>query len=226
MKNKDTLSEFKLNLIGIIGKILINGLFLSTDIKVKGYDNIRHIIESHRLIFATWHSRMLIYPYLYQGINGAALVSQHKDGEIATRIIEKMGIEGFRGSTTKGGVRALVKMIKALKEEDRMSLITTDGPKGPRFTVQPGIISLARKTGYPIIPTIYSAKKIKIFSSWDRFILPFPFTVCRVSYGDPMYIPKQTSKDEEKQHVDILEQTLRRLTVENDAYFGHEIVST
>ncbi len=217
-------SEFKFNLLGNIGKVLINLWFITIKIEVKNFGNVRHIIESNRLIFATWHSRMLIFSYLYKGANGAVLVSQSKDGNIASKILEKMGNEAFRGSTTRGGGRALVKLIKALKEKNRISLITTDGPQGPRFKVQPGIIALAKKTGYPILPATYSGKRIKIFSSWDRFILPYPFTTCRVSYGRPVYIPKDAGKGEEKEYLESVEKELQQLTFNGDSYFGHRIL--
>ncbi len=223
MDKKRKFSEFKFSLIGTIGKVLINLWFITIKIELKNFENVRHIIESNRLIFATWHSRILILSYLYKGANGAVLVSQSKDGEIASRILKKMGNEAFRGSTTRGGGRALVKLIKVLKEKDRISLITTDGPQGPRFKVQPGIVALAQKTGYPILPVTYSGKRIKIFTSWDRFILPYPFTICRVSYGSPIYIPKDAGKKEEKEYLESVEKELQQLTLDGDAYFGHQI---
>jgi lysophospholipid acyltransferase (LPLAT)-like uncharacterized protein len=221
MKNK--LSEIKFNLAGILGKLVIDLLFLTMKIEFAGFENVKQIFHSQKLIGAIWHSRILLISYLYKGLNGAVLVSQSKDGEFTARILQKQGYETIRGSTTKGGLRAIAELIKKLKQTQRMSAIIPDGPQGPRFKVQPGVITLAKKTGYPIIPITYSGKKIKVFSSWDRFILPYPFTTCRVVYGNPVYVSEYADKDEEEKCRIRLEKELCRITFDADHYFGHEI---
>ena len=112
--------------------------------------------------------------YIFSGWDGAILVSRSNDGEIIARILQRQGHETIRGSTAKGGLRALATLIKRLKARPRPGVIIPDGPQGPRFKVQPGVIILAKKTGYPIIPVTYSARWMKVFKSWDRFILPCP----------------------------------------------------
>ncbi|MCG2830590.1 MAG: hypothetical protein L6302_06025, partial [Desulfobacteraceae bacterium] len=99
-----------------------------------------------------------------------------------------------------------------------------DGPQGPRFKVKLGIIILARETGYPILPFSYSAKKMKVFSSWDRFILPYPFTKCLGIYGNPLFVPKDADKDDLMRYRNLLEKELNRLTLEADSYFKRKIV--
>lgn len=223
MEQQTRFSEIKLTLIGIIGKVLIDLLFLSIRIKRDGFERVREVAESEKVIYAIWHSRMVLFSYLYKGVSGITLVSESKDGEIATRIIHQQGNKAFRGSTTRGGPRALVKMIKALKEKDRVAFLTVDGPQGPRCRVQPGVIALAKKTGYPILAASYSGKKIKVFSSWDRFVVPFPFTKCRVVYGSPLIVPKDADKEEEKRCLVKLENELNQITDEADQFFGHYI---
>jgi lysophospholipid acyltransferase (LPLAT)-like uncharacterized protein len=162
--------------------------------------------------------------YLYKGWNGVAIVSQSEDGEIIARILEKQGQEPIRGSTTRGGIRALAKQIRRLEESVRPGAVIPDGPQGPRFKAQPGVIVLAKKTGYPIVPVSYSAKKIKIFNSWDRFILPYPFTRCLAVYGEPIYVPKDVDSDGVNMYRLRLEQDLCRITFEADQQCGHTIV--
>jgi lysophospholipid acyltransferase (LPLAT)-like uncharacterized protein len=152
------------------------------------------------------------------------MVSKSKDGELAARIIQKQGHEAVRGSTKKGGLHALSILIKKIKEENKPGLIVPDGPQGPRCKVQPGIVILAKKTGYPIVPFSYSAKKIKIFASWDRFILPLPFTKCRAVYGAPIYVPQDADKNEKKKRLMLLENELNRITSDVDRYYGHNIL--
>jgi lysophospholipid acyltransferase (LPLAT)-like uncharacterized protein len=166
---------------------------------------------------------VLLFSYLYKWWHGVALVSQHQDGEFIARILQQQAHETIRGSTTRGGLRALAKMIKYMKETSKPGIIIPDGPQGPRFKVQPGIITLARKTGFPIIPISYSAKKAKIFSSWDRFMFPYPFTDCRVIYGNPFYIPADSSRNEERDWQHRLEEEMCRITREVDRHFGHHI---
>jgi len=153
------------------------------------------------------------------------MVSRSDDGEIIARIIEKQGHEAVRGSTGKGGMRALNQIIRKLRERTRPGVIIPDGPQGPRYRVQPGVVLLAKKTGYPIIPVSYSAKKIKVFASWDRFILPYPFTACRMIYGEPLTVPENSDTEKEEAYRLRLENELRRITLKADQYYGHDIMS-
>ena len=223
VKQKNRISEIKWNLVGILGKLLIDFLFNTMKIEREGFERVKPIISSGKVIFAVWHSRMLLFAYLCKGLNGTAMVSRSKDGEIVARVIQRQGHEVVRGSTRRGGLQALSRLIKKVKEENRPCLIVPDGPQGPRSRVQPGIIILAKKTGYPIVPISYSARKIKVFASWDRFILPFPFTKCRAIYGDPVYVPQNTDENEGKKHLMLLENELNRITFDVDRHYGHNI---
>jgi lysophospholipid acyltransferase (LPLAT)-like uncharacterized protein len=218
------ISEIKWNLVAVFGKLLIDLLFSTMKIEREGLEKVKPIISSGKVIFAVWHSRMLLFSYLCKGLNGTAMVSKSKDGELAARIIQKQGHEAVRGSTKKGGLHALSILIKKIKEENKPGLIVPDGPQGPRCKVQPGIVILAKKTGYPIVPFSYSAKKIKIFASWDRFILPLPFTKCRAVYGAPIYVPQDADKNEKKKRLMLLENELNRITSDVDRYYGHNIL--
>ncbi|MBN1931223.1 MAG: lysophospholipid acyltransferase family protein [Desulfobacterales bacterium] len=223
MRNKKDPIEIKWNLIGILGKLFIDLLFFTTRIESVGLENLLPIIQSKKFIFAFWHSRILLVSYIYKNYNGATLVSQSKDGEIIAQILQRQGHQTIRGSTSKGGLRALACLIKEIKGKQKPGAVIPDGPRGPRFKAQPGVITLAKKTGYPILPVSYSAKKIKIFQSWDRFILPYPFTTCRFVYGHPLYVPQAADKDTEKQYLIRLENELCRITCAGDRYFGHNI---
>jgi lysophospholipid acyltransferase (LPLAT)-like uncharacterized protein len=216
-------NEVKYYLIGILGKLIIDLLFLTSKIDIIGEEKVAAIINSKKYIFAFWHSRLLLISYIHKMKNVLVLVSQSKDGEIISRILLRQGQATVRGSSTRGGIRAMAGMIKDLKETGRPGCVTPDGPQGPRFKVKPGIISIAQKTGYAIVPITYSASKIKIFSSWDRFILPHPFSRCRLIYGDPFFIPRNASEEEQNKYCDMLETELIKITKEADSHFGHNI---
>jgi hypothetical protein len=102
-------------------------------------------------------------------------------------------------------------------------VVIPDGPRGPRFIVQPGVILLAQKTGYPIVPVSYSARNLWVFNSWDRFVVPRPFTRCRVVYGSPLKVAPDTGRQGIETYRKQLENDLVRLTRNVDRHFGHRI---
>jgi hypothetical protein len=216
-------SGLKWWLIGWLGKGLIDLLCSTMRFRVVDLDKAQAAIDSKRFILAFWHSRILAISYLYQGWGGAILVSGSEDGEIMAQILQRQGHEPIRGSTSRHGVRAMSKLIKMLNEEIRPGVVVPDGPRGPRFKVQPGVITLAQKTGSPIVPISYSAKWIKIFASWDRFILPYPFTEAHIICGRPISVPsKLGAKGKEVYRIE-LEEELNQITRKVDRYYGHEI---
>lgn len=219
-----TLEEIKWKMIGVSGKLFVDILFSTTRIDSVGFERVKDIFASQKFIAAFWHSRILLISYLYKGLNAAILVSRSQDGEFIARVLERQGHEPVRGSTTRGGPRAVARLIKSLKENIRPAGIIPDGPQGPRFKVQPGVIMLAKKTGYPIVPITYSAKKAKFFSSWDRFVLPYPFTRCQVVYGRPVYVPAKADREAESRCRLQLEEELCRITLVADQHFGHTIL--
>jgi lysophospholipid acyltransferase (LPLAT)-like uncharacterized protein len=209
--------------IGFAGKRLIDLLFATTRIESDGLSPVQSIIDGGRFIFAIWHSRILLISYVYQRHNGFVLVSQSRDGELIARVLQRQGHTPIRGSSTRGGLRALAAMIRMMRKTGRPGVVTPDGPQGPRFVVQPGVITLAKKSGFPIVPVTYSAGRMKIFSSWDRFILPYPFTTCRIVYGVPMSVPADADPPTEERCRQRLETALRYITQSADRSFGHRI---
>jgi lysophospholipid acyltransferase (LPLAT)-like uncharacterized protein len=216
-------SRLKWWLFGSLGKGLVDLLFSTMRIQTVGLEKVRAEIESRKFILAFWHSRMLMVSYLYQGWRGVILVSRSKDGEMATRILQRQGHQAIRGSTSRYGVQAITKVIKILKEEVRPGGVVPDGPRGPRFKVQPGVIKLAQKTGYPIVPISYSAERLKVFGSWDRFILPYPFSKACVIYGTPVSVPSRLDEEIREHYRVKLEDELNRITKTVDDCYGHRI---
>ncbi|MBN1841185.1 MAG: lysophospholipid acyltransferase family protein [Deltaproteobacteria bacterium] len=210
-------------LVGWLGKGLVDLTCSTTRIEVIGFENVRGNIESGKFILAFWHSRILMISHIFKGWGGVALVSRSEDGEIIAQILHRQGQETIRGSTSRNAVRALARLIKVLKEEIRPGAMIPDGPRGPRFKVQPGVIALAQKTGYPIVPVSYSAKRLKVFASWDRFILPYPFNKSRVIYGTSIYVPLELDSEAREHCRLMLEEELNRITKTVDSYYGHQI---
>lgn len=220
---KRRFTELKWKLVGSLGKLLVDFIFRTSAIEIKGKKPLEKVIKSRKYIFALWHSRIMLPSYFFKGMRHSILVSRSEDGEIIARILQAQGQETVRGSTSRGGLRALSRLIKDLRSNMRPGVIIPDGPRGPRFKVQAGIIMLAKKTGYPIIPITFSARNIKAFSSWDRFILPYPFTRCRMVFGKIISVPADADQIGLESCRKALETELNRITTSADRHFGHEI---
>ena len=158
---------------------------------------------------------MLVPAYTARNLGIKVLVSRHADGEYITQVIERLGFTTVRGSTTRGGAKALLTMIKDSAEGTAIA-ITPDGPKGPRFTVQPGIIYLSQKTGVPIIPTSLGLTSYWELPSWDKFRIPKPFSKAALIYGEPIHIPPKLSKSEVEAFCRLLENKMREITIETE----------
>ena len=167
-------------------------------------------------IIAFWHGRLFLMPYAYPGKRVTILISEHRDGEYISRTMESFGFQTARGSTTRGGAVGLREILRALKQ-GRDAAFTPDGPRGPRETVQPGVIAAARLSGVPILPVAFSCSKKKLLNSWDRFLVPLPFSRGLFLYGSPIRVKRDASPAEQEEARSLLEAELRRVTSEADA---------
>jgi len=151
--------------------------------------------EKH-FILAFWHARILLMSYILKGWQGYMLVSEHRDGSFIADAVGLLGIKTVRGSTTRGGARAMLQMLRLAKKENTDLGITPDGPKGPREIVQLGTVQLAQKSGLPIFPVCYATKRHRRAGSWDRFYIPLPFTRGVFVFGDLVHIGRDEAVDE------------------------------
>lgn len=220
-KKKSHATGIKWRLIGLAGKILIDFLFLFSPVEKKGYSAVARLIDTRRFIFAFWHSRILLLSYNYKRLNASIMVSNSADGEVIAQVLQRHGHKTIRGSTRKGGLRALMHQIADMRTQGRPGVVIPDGPQGPRHKVQPGVILLAQKTGCPIIPLAYSSRRRKIFNSWDRFMLPYPWTRGIITYGRPIEVPPKADAEAIGRCARQLELELNRITAQADEHFGH-----
>ena len=149
-------------LIRLLGWILR----ISTD----GGEKVDALYEKgQKIIIAFWHGRQLMMPLAYRGKSAYILISSHRDGELIYQIVKYFGFRSIRGSTTRGGSKALREMIQMGRAGADL-VVTPDGPKGPRCQVQKGVIHLAKVTGFPIVPLTFACSKKKSsaagISSW------------------------------------------------------------
>jgi lysophospholipid acyltransferase (LPLAT)-like uncharacterized protein len=216
-------ASLKWKFIGLAGRLFIDFLFLFSRVETRGFGAVADIIASRRCIFAIWHSRMLLPVFRHRDINACALVSDSADGEIVAQMLHSYGHQTIRGSTGKHGLRALMRQVADMRKHGRPGVVTPDGPQGPRHRAHPGVVLLSQKTGFPIIPLAYSARKRIVFNSWDRFVLPRPWSKCAMVYGNPISFQGTIESDENALAINIkkVENELNRVTALADAMCGH-----
>ena len=171
------------------------------------------------VILALWHGRTLYLLHLYQRQRFTILVSRSRDGEFVSRILQRFGGHVTRGSSSRGGAAALLEIARQVRSGYHAA-VTPDGPRGPRYKVQPGIIALAQQTGAAILPVTYSARWKKVLRSWDGFVVPLPFSRVVVIYGEPIYVPAQASPAVFQAKRQEVEMSLRQITEMADHYFS------
>ncbi|MDB4914393.1 MAG: hypothetical protein JWM95_2037 [Gemmatimonadetes bacterium] len=143
--------------------------------------------RNQRVIFALWHGELLPLLWQHRGENVAIVISEHRDGEIIAQIAESLGYATVRGSSSKGGSRALIGLMREI-DSGRDGAITPDGPRGPARVFAPGAAVASQRTGAAIVPIRAAASHSWRLKSWDRFLIPKPFARVDVSYGAPTVI--------------------------------------
>lgn len=162
-------------------------------------------------IFAFWHSKLFYLTYYYvknaKKKKVSVLISMSKDGDYGEALVHKLKQDVVRGSTTKGGQKAIRELAGRVAAGNNVA-ITPDGPRGPAFRVNEGVIRLAQLTGARIIPVSYDATRKRKLKSWDSFILVKPFGKVHLAFAGPIQIPRDISSGEVEKYRKILEQTL------------------
>ncbi len=150
-----------------------------------------HIAKGGTVVFACWHQRFFsgfFVPRIF-GMNPCIMISQSRDGDVVSDVVARIGWVPVRGSTSRGGKKALQEMITGV-EKYRMGAHIVDGPQGPPHIIKPGLIALASQTGAAISPGYISYDNPWIFNSWDRFMIPKPFSRVLIRAGDFIFRPE------------------------------------
>lgn len=175
-----------------------------------------------RLIVAVWHQRLLpalAYVTKFRHFEPIIMISQSRDGELTARLTKRLGFVPVRGSSTRGGTTALVAILKALEKNPAVVHIV-DGPTGPKGIVKPGLISMAQLSGAVILPLIVSAKKAWIIGSWDKFLVPKPFSEVTIEWGQPFVVPRDIDPARFEELRKEIEQSLSEGHAEADLGSG------
>ncbi|AIE84691.1 lysophospholipid acyltransferase family protein [Fimbriimonas ginsengisoli] len=191
--------------------------FLGATIRMRLIDEPE---DEARTIFCGWHGRSLLFANRYRGRGWWVIISQSNDGEMQTRIFRKLGFQIIRGSTGRGGVRAAVEAIRALKDGGTMA-ITPDGPRGPSGVVQGGVMLMAQKSGAKLVPMGISARPRIFIKSWDRYMFPLPFGRGIFIFGEPLTVEKDADEAEVERVRLKLQEEIHRLEAEAERMLGY-----
>ena len=165
-------------------------------------------------LWALWHETILMSVWYHRDQDVRVMISASRDGELIARIARFFGYVPVRGSSSRGGREALSELIGHLKGGHRCA-ITPDGPRGPRREIKMGVLNLARMTGCPVVPFAFEAEHSWRLKSWDRFIIPKPFSRAVFVYGNPIKVPRHGGPEYLKQ----IQAELDRITLVAEQYF-------
>ena len=204
-------------LVPLLGAHIVRLLHYTLRARFEGFDAVDRLVrEDRRIILTFWHRRLLAMPLAYPWVRRfpdgrpsgiSILSSDSRDGERSAATWRWFGIHAVRGTATDDGAKALVRMIRAVREGWDFG-ITPDGPKGPRQKLKPGVIALARRTGAWIVPVSVAYSHATELRTWDAMPIPWPFSAVTVRYGEPLLVPAEASEAEESR---LLEDRMNEL---------------
>jgi lysophospholipid acyltransferase (LPLAT)-like uncharacterized protein len=178
------------------GLLLIKLISRTYRYRVVGLENERQALQDHgSVVYASWHQRMFPgFAFFATRQPVAVMISQSRDGEMIARAVAMLGWRPVRGSSSRGGLRAL-KQLHALVKRGCRVMHIVDGPQGPFGVVKPGLLTIAQFSGAPILPAIGSFQRCWTFASWDRFMVPKPFSKILVRFAPPITVPRRLKAD-------------------------------
>lgn len=173
----------------IVFYFIIKIVGLTVRFKVEGLEHLEEVERAgHIPVYVLWHNRTFLGSYWLRKRGIVVLTSKSFDGEYIARFIQRFGFGAVRGSSTRGGIGAIVEMVKLMRR-GHPTAITPDGPRGPRYVTKMGPVLLAKKTGHPMLPMTITPESFWKARSWDSYKIPKPFTRALVRMGAPIFVP-------------------------------------
>lgn len=193
--------------IATIGYPVLRALGSTWTWKVSGAEHVAAIAaKGLHPIHSFWHGRILPATLYFQRRGIVVITSENYDGEWIARIITKFGYGTARGSTSKGGPKALLQLVREVKSKG--VAFTLDGPRGPAEVAQLGAVWLAKATGNPLMPFHAEAASSWTLNSWDKTQIPKPFTTVAMAIGEPLYVPRNSDENALEQWREQLQTSL------------------
>lgn len=183
-----------------LSAVVIRSLGATLRISVEDYARLLESPDHPPVIIAFWHNRVGLIAYLYEryvrGRTLFAFISLSRDGQFIAEIAERFGVKAVRGSSSRKGMMAALSAVRAARDPRADIAITPDGPRGPRYQIQPGLLRLAQVTGRPIVTVTYELGWKHELKSWDRFQVALPFSACRLVIRGPIAVPEDATEAE------------------------------
>lgn len=190
----------------------------STRFDIEGWENWEAATSGGRIpIYTSWHNRVFLSTYFWRRRRIVVMTSQSFDGEYIARFIQRFGYGAARGSTSRGGVGALVEMARLMRAGYPAGFMI-DGPRGPRYVAQMGAALLAKKTGQPILPFCIAPARFWQAKSWDHFQVPKPFTRAVVNIAPPIFVSPDADEAQLQAKRDELQRALDELMRRGDEW--------
>ncbi|MDQ4121328.1 MAG: lysophospholipid acyltransferase family protein [Acidobacteriota bacterium] len=168
-------------------------------------------------IYAFWHNQIFLAAYFFRGSGAVVMTSRSFDGEYIARAIQRLGFGAARGSSTRGGVGALIEMARFIRAK-RAAAFTVDGPRGPLYVAKNGALLLSKKTAQPVVPICFTAEKFWAVKSWDKLRIPRPFSRSLVALGEPFSIEETAEEAALEQYRQRLQAALEQLAEEGEEW--------
>ncbi|CAN5373216.1 lysophospholipid acyltransferase family protein [soil metagenome] len=191
--------------------LLISAIGKTLKFETEGWKNFESIVTAGKIpIYSFWHNRIFAGTYFFRNRGIVVITSQSFDGEYIARFIQRFGYGAVRGSSTRGGIGALVEMIRLMRAGLPMGF-TVDGPKGPKYVAKSGACLLAKKTGNPLMPFVVECEKFWSLKSWDNLQIPKPFSRVKVFIAESVYVSKTADDDEIEKKREELQSKLEEM---------------
>ena len=188
--------------------------------EVNGAENLESASRSGSIpIYTFWHDRIFMGTYFFRKRRIVVMTSQSFDGEYIARFIQRFGYGAARGSSTRGGIGAIVEMVRLMRA-GCPTAFTIDGPKGPRYVAKMGAVLLAKKTGNPVLPFTATAAKHWTIKSWDRMHIPVPFTRALIDIAPGINVPFDADETTLNAKRDEVQKALDKLVARGEEWRG------
>jgi lysophospholipid acyltransferase (LPLAT)-like uncharacterized protein len=211
-------NRFLIRAADLVFYVLINLIGLTARFEVIDWENHEKAEANGGLpIYVFWHDRIFLTTYWWRNRRIVVMTSRSFDGEYIARFIQRFGYGAVRGSSTRGGVGAVVEMARLMRA-GCTTAFTIDGPKGPPHVAKMGAVLLAKKSGHPIVPVTMALAKYWTAPSWDNFQIPKPFTRARVYVAPPIYVASDADEQTLNSKRDELQNVLDDLTKRSDEW--------
>lgn len=207
--------------IGLLSRVLFSLLFATCRLEIFGKDaGAAHKRgRTHgNVLYVTWHQRLIPYIWYYRFKEVVVMASMSRDGELASRYVEAFGWISVRGSSKKRGREALLEMVPYV-QKGHPAALACDAPTGPAYISKMGIVALAQKSGRPIQAGMWSCDNHWTLRSWDRTIIPKPFSRIMLMYAEPIHVEEGASREACEEARQLLDDRLNAMMYQADRYF-------